>query len=211
MKYKVVDLNNKQVEEVEINDSIFRTQVFPDIINNYLRYQASKKRKGNHKTKNRSEVRGKAKKPFSQKGTGNARQGSSKGPHFRGGGVAFGPVVRSHAINLNKKERKIALRCAFSEKLKNNEIIILNDIKLNTHKTKNFNKQINSFNFKSAIFIQNKKEIDKNFILASSNIPKINYLTTDALNVRDIIKYEKVVILKNALSDIEKRLLWEIL
>ena len=207
MKHKVVDLNNKEIEEIEISDSIFRSKIFPDLIHNYIRFQLLNKRTGNHKTKGRSEVRGKSKKPFSQKGTGNARQGSSKGPHFRGGGVAFGPVVRDHTIKLNKKERKLALKCALSEKLKNKEIIILNDTKLGSHKTKNLSNKFKNFKFKSAIFIQNKKEIDKNFILASSNIPKINYLTTDALNVRDIIKYEKVVILKNALSDIEKRLL----
>ena len=123
MKYKVFDLDNKEIEEIELNDSIFTQKVFPDLINNYIKFQMSKHRSGNHKVKTRSEVRGKSKKPFAQKGTGNARQGSSKAPHFRGGGIAFGPVVRDHSIKLNKKEKKLALKCAFSAKHKKNEII----------------------------------------------------------------------------------------
>ena len=119
MKYKVVDLNNNKVEDIEISDLIFANNIFPDLIHNYIRYQRAKNRQGSHKTKGRSEVRGKSKKPFSQKGTGNARQGSTKAPHFRGGGTAFGPVVRDHSIRLNKKERKLALKCALSEKFKN--------------------------------------------------------------------------------------------
>ena len=96
-----------------------KTKIFPDIIHNYLKLQLANKRQGNHKTKGRSEVKGRSKKPFGQKGTGNARQGSSKPPHFRGGGIAFGPVVRDHSFKLNKKERKLAIRCTLSEKLKN--------------------------------------------------------------------------------------------
>ena len=148
MKYKVFDLDYKEVEEIDINDEIFCLKIFPDLIHNYIRFQMSNRRSGNHKVKTRSEVKGKSKKPFSQKGTGNARQGSSKGPHFRGGGVAFGPVVRDHSIKLNKKERKLAIKCALSSKLKNNEIIILKDANLKDHKTKVLNKKFLKFNFK---------------------------------------------------------------
>lgn len=206
MKYKVVDLDNKEIEKIEIKDSIFSTKIYPDIIHNYIKYQMAKKRTGNRKTKSRSEVKGKAKKPFSQKGTGNARQGSSKGPHFRGGGVSFGPVVRDHSIKLNKKERKLALKCALSEKIKNNEIIIISNTKLKTHKTKNLNEKIKKFKFKTAIFIQNKNEIDKNFILASSNIPTINHLPVDGLNIKDMLNYEKLFITKTAIQNIEESL-----
>tara|TARA_Y100000590_G_scaffold468965_1_gene654111 strand:+ start:1659 stop:2282 length:624 start_codon:yes stop_codon:yes gene_type:complete len=206
MKQKVFNLENKPVEEIEIKDVVFCSKIFPDVIHNYVRYQMLKSREGNHKTKTRSEVRGKSKKPFKQKGTGSARQGSSKGPHFRGGGVAFGPVVRDHSIKLNKKEKKLALKCALSEKFKNKEIIIINDLKLDSHKTKLFNKQINKFDFKSAIFIQPSKEIDKNFVLASSNIPKINCLTVDGLNIKDMLNHEKIFISKKAIQKIEEKL-----
>ena len=207
MKYKVFDLDYKEVEEIDINDEIFCLKIFPDLIHNYIRFQMSNRRSGNHKVKTRSEVKGKSKKPFSQKGTGNARQGSSKGPHFRGGGVAFGPVVRDHSIKLNKKERKLAIKCALSSKLKNNEIIILKDANLKDHKTKVLNKKFLKFNFKSAIFIQNREEVDKNFILASSNIPKVDHLVVDGLNIRDMLNHEKVFITKNAILNIEKKLI----
>ena len=206
MKHKVVDLDNKEIEEIEIKDSIFCSKIFPDLIHSYIRFQMSKKRTGNHKTKVRSEVRGKSKKPFAQKGTGNARQGSSKGPHFRGGGISFGPLVRDHSIKLNKKQRKLALKCALSSKLKNNDIIILNNVKLKNHKTKILSEKIKKFKFKSAIFIQNKNEIDKNFILASSNIPKVNCLIVEGLNIRDMLNCEKLFITKNAVQNIEKKL-----
>ena len=206
MKHKVVDLDNKEVGEIEINDTIFCSRIFPDLIHNYIKFQMSKKRSGNHKVKVRSEVKGRSKKPFSQKGTGSARQGSSKGPHSRGGGISFGPLVRDHSIKLNKKERKLALKCALSSKLKNNDIIIINDIKLKNHKTKILSEKIRKFKFKSAIFIQNKNEIDKNFALASSNIPKVNSLMVEGLNIRDMLNCEKLFITKNAIQNIEKKL-----
>ena len=104
MKKKVVNIINKEVSEIEIPESIFGIKVFPDILHQYIRYQNAKKRQGSHKTKTRSEVKGRAKKPFSQKGTCNARQGSSKPPHFRGGATSMGPVNRDHSFNLNKKD-----------------------------------------------------------------------------------------------------------
>ncbi|MBI28432.1 MAG: 50S ribosomal protein L4 [Pelagibacteraceae bacterium] len=207
MKCKVFDLNNKLIEEIDVKDSVFTSHIFPDIIHSYLRFQTAKKREGNHKTKTRNEVRGKSKKPFSQKGTGNARQGSSKAPHFRGGGIAFGPVVRDHSIKLNKKQKKLALKCVLSEKFKRNEVVFLSDQKLENHKTKDLNNKISNFKFNSAIFISNNSAIDKNFSLASSNIPKVSYLTVEALNVKDILKYEKLFIFKNAINSIEERLL----
>ena len=207
MKYKVVNLDNKEVDEIEINNSIYQTKIFPDIIHNYIRYQMAKNRQGSHKTKGRSEVKGRSKKPFSQKGTGNARQGSSKGPHFRGGGISFGPVVRDHSIKLNKRERKLALRCAFSEKIKNNELKILDNIKLDSHKTKNLNDKIKKLKVKSIVFVHKKDEIDKNFLMASSNIANVNLITTDGLNIKDMFSCELLYVFKSALKGIEERLL----
>ena len=116
MKKQLLNLQNKSVEELEIPDSIFNIKVFPDIIHQYIRYQGAKKRQGSHKTKTRSEVQGKSKKPFSQKGTGNARQGSSKPPHFRGGAVSMGPQNRDHSFSLNKKEKKTGTEMCFIRK-----------------------------------------------------------------------------------------------
>ena len=122
MKKEIVNIENKKIKDIEINDSIFCIKTFPDIIHQYIRYQNAKARQGTHKTKTRSEVSGRAKKPFSQKGTGNARQGSSKPPHFRGGATSMGPVNRDHSFSLNKKEKKLALKSALSSKFSENNI-----------------------------------------------------------------------------------------
>ena len=128
MKKKVVNLNNKPVNEIDLPDFIFNIKVLPDLIHQYIRYQQAKKRQGTHATKTRSEVKGKSKKPFAQKGTGNARQGSSKAPHFRGGAISMGPQNRDHSFSLNKKEKKLALKCALSEKNQKDEIIIIDEL-----------------------------------------------------------------------------------
>ena len=147
MKQKVLNLDNKVVKEIEISDLILNTKVYPDIIHEYIRYQMAKSRQGSHKTKTRSEVRGKSKKPFSQKGTGNARQGSSKAPHFRGGAVSMGPQNRDHSFNLNKKEKKLALKCTLSDKMKKNEIILVDSLEIKSHRTKDLSKSLRNFSF----------------------------------------------------------------
>ena len=206
MKYKVFDLDNKEIEEIELNDSIFSQKVFPDLINNYIKFQMSKHRSGNHKVKSRSEVRGKSKKPFAQKGTGNARQGSSKPPHFRGGAVVMGPVNRDHSFDLNKKEKKLALKSALSTKLSEEKIIFVESLKIENHKTKDLYKNLNKFNYDSALFIYSDDGIDKNFRLASSNLPKVSVLSNKGINVKDLLLFDKVFIEKKSLDEITKRL-----
>ena len=206
MKNKVVNLLNKTVNEIEIPESIFNIKVLPDLIHQYLRYQDAKKRQGSHKTKTRSEVKGKAKKPFAQKGTGNARQGSSKAPHFRGGAISMGPQNRNHSFSLNKKEKKLALKCALSEKNKKDEIIIIDDLKLNSHKTKELASILKNFNFNSALFVYDPYKLDQNFKRASHNIPRVNLLSQSGINVKDLIHHEKIFILKDSIDEISKRL-----
>ena len=125
MKKDILNLENKKIKDIDIIDSVWGIKILPDIIHQYLRYQNAKSRQGSHKTKTRSEVSGRAKKPFSQKGTGNARQGSSKPPHFRGGATSMGPVNRDHSISLNKKEKTLALKSALSSKMSENNIIFI--------------------------------------------------------------------------------------
>ena len=151
-------------------------------------------------------VKGKAKKPFAQKGSGNARQGSSKGPHFRGGAVSMGPQSRDHSFSLNKKEKKLALKCALSEKKKKDEIIILDNLKLNSNKTKEFAEVLKNFNFDSAIFLYDPVKLDQNFKKAANNIPKISLLSQSGINVKDLIHHEKIFILKDSIDVISKRL-----
>jgi len=205
MKKQVVNLLNKNVSEIEISDSIFGIKVFPDLIHQYIRYQNAKSRQGSHKTKNRSEVSGRSKKPFAQKGTGNARQGSSKPPHFRGGATSMGPQNRDHSFTLNKKEKSLALKCALSSKTKKEEIIFIDSFEMDNHKTKNLFKNLKNFNFNSALFIHNDNEKNKNFMLASSNIPKLTMLSDKGLNVKDLMTFEKIFIETKSVEQINKR------
>ena len=206
MKKKLVNLLNKSISEIELPDSVFGIQIFPDLIHQYIRYQNAKSRQGSHKTKTRSEINGRAKKPFAQKGTGNARQGSSKPPHFRGGAISMGPQNRDHSFSLNKKEKTLALKCALSNKIKNEEIIFIDSFEINTHKTKDLSNNLKSFEFNSALFIHNQNEKNINFERASSNIPKLAMLSDKGLNVKDIMTFQKIFIEKKAIKEITKRL-----
>ena len=206
MKKQVVNLSNKNISEIDIPESIFGIKVFPDLIHQYIRYQNAKSRQGSHKTKTRSEIKGKAKKPFAQKGTGNARQGSSKPPHYRGGATSMGPQNRDHSFSLNKKEKTLALKCALSNKSKNEEIIFLDSLEIADHKTKKLFNSLKKFNFNSALFIHSEKSKNENFKKASSNIPKLAMLSEKGLNVRDLMTFDKIFIEKTAVEQITKRL-----
>ena len=206
MKKQVVDLSNKNISEIDIPESIFGIKVFPDLIHQYIRYQNAKSRQGSHKTKTRSEIKGKAKKPFAQKGTGNARQGSSKPPHYRGGATSMGPQNRDHSFSLNKKEKTLALKCALSNKSKNEEIIFLDSLEIADHKTKKLFNNLKKFDFNSALFIHSDKGNNENFKKASSNIPKLAMLSEKGLNVRDLMTFDKIFIEKTAVEQITKRL-----
>ncbi len=206
MKKELVNLMNKNISQIEIPDSIFGIKVFPDIIHQYIRYQNAKSRQGSHNTKSRSEVKGGSKKPFSQKGTGNARQGSSKPPNFRGGAISMGPKNRDHSFSLNKKERALALKCALSNKINRQEIIFIDSLELDNHKTKNLFTNLKKFKFNSALFIYNEDEKNENFKKASSNIPRLSMLSDKGLNVKDLMTFEKIFIDKKAIEQITKRL-----
>ena len=206
MKKSVLNLKNKQVGEVDLDMKIFGLKTFPDIIHQYIRYQNAKSRSGSHKTKSRSEVSGRAKKPFSQKGTGNARQGSSKPPNFRGGAVSMGPVNRDHSFNLNKKEKKLAIKSALSSKLSDDKLILIDSFKAENFKTKELNNKLKNFDYKSALFLYSETGIDKNFKLASSNIPSVSLLNNKGINVKDLITFDKVFIEQNCLKEISERL-----
>ena len=206
MKKSILNLNNNEVGTIDLDENVFGQKILPDILHQYIRYQNAKSRQGSHKVKSRSEVKGRSKKPFSQKGTGNARQGSNKPPNFRGGAVSMGPNNRDHSFTLNKKERKLALKSALSSKLHEDKLFIIDTFKINSHKTKDLNKTLKEFEYNSALFIHEKEGVDNNFKLASSNIPKISILNQNGINVKDIITFDKIFIEKNCLEEISKRL-----
>ena len=208
MEKPVINFKNTEVGKVKLNDDVFGQKIFPDIIHQYIRYQNAKSRQGSSKTKSRSEVSGRSKKPFSQKGTGNARQGSNKPPNFRGGAVSMGPTNnRDYSFDLNKKEKKLAIKSALSTKLTDNKMIFVDTFKIDNFKTKSLSLTLKNFKYKSALFIYSEKGIDKNFKLASSNLPKVEILPQKGINVKDLISYDTIFIEQDSIEEITKRLI----
>ena len=209
MKKSVLNLKNKTVGDIDLDASIFGVKKLPDLIHQYIRYQNAKSRQGSHKTKSRSEVSGRSKKPFSQKGTGNARQGSNKPPNFRGGAVSMGPTNRDYSFSLNKKEKKLALKSALSVKLTEQKIIVIDTFEIKSFKTNELYSDLKKFDYKSALFIYSENGLDKNFQLASSNIPKISVLNQKGINVKDLITFDKIFLEQKSVNEITKRLSWK--
>ncbi len=205
MKESISSLDNKKLKEINLDKSIFGVEVNETIIHRMVRYQLAKKRSGNHKTKGISEISGTTKKPFKQKGTGSARQGSKRSPQMRGGAVIFGPIVRSHEHKLPKKIKRLALKMTLSKKLKDGKLKILNEFKISKPKTSLFKNKLNNMKIDSALFIDHS-EIDKNFFIASKNIPKIDVLPLAGLNVYDILKRDFLIISESAVTGIQERL-----
>ena len=205
MKFNVNSLDNKSLKEISLDKDIFDQPFKQEIIYRMLRYQSAKKQSGNHKTKGISEISGTTKKPFKQKGTGSARQGSKRSPQMRGGAVIFGPQVRSHAHKLPKKIRALALKIALSKKKSDGKLIILNDFKIQKAKTNLVKSKIKKMGIISALFVTGK-EVEKNFMLAVRNIPNIDLLTVDGINVYTIVKREHLIMSENALNLLNERL-----
>jgi large subunit ribosomal protein L4 len=207
VKQIVVDFNNKKISEISLNESVFGCEVKKDILAKVIQWQLDKRRSGNHKTKIISEISGTTKKPFKQKGTGNARQGSLRSPQFRGGAVIFGPVVRDHGYTIQKKVRKLAVRMALSQKMLENKLVIVKDYQLDSHKTKEFNSKIKNFSANSSLFLGvGNEEEHKAFRLASRNIPLISCLAAEGLNVYDIMKHDFLFIDEKTVKQLEERL-----
>ncbi len=204
MKVAVKNLENKKVSDIELSENVFGLPARADILHRMVNWQLAKRRSGNHKTKTRSEVSGTGKKPFAQKGTGRARQGSMKAVHQRGGGTVFGPVVRSHAIDLPKKYRLLALRTALSAKHADGKLVILDEAKAKSSKTKDMVKSLATLGLTSALFID--AETDNNFVLSLRNIPNMDLLPQNGINVYDILRRDTLVLTKEALAQIEARL-----
>ena len=204
MKYKVNSLDNKVVKEISLQKDIFEVPMNQQIIHRMVRYQMAKKQSGNHKTKGISEISGTTKKPFKQKGTGSARQGSKRSPQMRGGSVIFGPQVRSHSHKLPKKIRSLALRVALSQKASVGKLKILSDLNINKSKTSLLKDKIQKMDIKSALFIGGNK-VNVNFLLASRNIPNIDILPSQGLNVYSILKRDFLVLSEDALNFINSR------
>lgn len=205
MKCDIVNLDNQNVGSIELADSVFGAEVRADILSRVVNWQLANRRAGTHKTKTIAEVSGTTKKPYKQKGTGNARQGSLRATQFRGGGISFGPVVRSHAQDLPKKIRRLGMRCALSAKAQNGKLIVVDELKLPEVKTKELLAKMNKMGLQSALFVGGA-ELDNNFNLAARNIVGVDVLPQQGANVYDILRRDTLVLTKEAAENLEARL-----
>ena len=204
MKTNVISLDNQTVGEIELADAVFGLPVRTDILFRAVNWQLAKRQSGNHKTKGISEISGTTKKPFNQKGGGRARQGSLRSAQFRGGATIFGPVVRSHAHDLPKKVRKLALKTALSAKVADGKLIILDAAKATSPKTKDMAATLSKLGLTSVLFIDGA--VESNFALATRNIPYVDVLPQLGANVYDILRRDTLVLTKDAVQALEARL-----
>ncbi|MBR1777770.1 MAG: 50S ribosomal protein L4 [Alphaproteobacteria bacterium] len=205
MKHDIVNLDNQNVGSMELADSVFGAEVRQDILSRVVNWQLANRRAGTHKTKTIAEVSGTTKKPYKQKGTGNARQGSLRATQFRGGGISFGPVVRSHAQDLPKKIRRLGMRCALSAKAKEGKLVVVDALKMSEVKTKELLSKMDKLGLTSALFIGGA-ELDNNFSLSARNIVGIDVLPQQGANVYDILRRDTLVLTKEAAENLEARL-----
>lgn len=204
MKCDVITLDNKAAGSIELDDSIFGLDPRADLLQRVVRWQLAKRQAGTHKTKGISEISGTTKKPFKQKGTGRARQGSTRSPQFRGGATIFGPVVRSHAHDLPKKVRALGLKNALSAKAKAGQLVVL-DAANSDGKTKVLAAQLQALNWGRALIIDGP-EIQDTFARAARNIPDVDVLPAQGANVYDILRRDTLVLTKAAVEKLEERL-----
>ena len=204
MKIDVVTLANEKAGSVDLDDAIFGLEPRKDILHRAVTWQLAKRQAGTHKTKERGEVAGTTKKFVRQKGSGGARHGNRKAPQFVGGGKAHGPRVRSHAFDLPKKVRKLALRHALSAKQGAAELIVIDDAKLDEVKTKALVSQFAKLGLTDALIVDS--EIDENFRKAARNLPGVDLLPVVGANVYDILRRSKLVLTKSAVEGLEARL-----
>lgn len=205
MKATIKNLNNETVGEIDLSDDVFGLPSRTDILARMVNWQLAKRRSGNHKTKTVSEISGTGKKPYRQKGTGRARQGSMRSAQFRGGATIFGPVVRSHEHDLTKKVRKLALKTALSTKAAEGKLLVLDAASAETHKTKDLAARLATLGLSSALIIDGSN-LNENFARASRNIPLIDVLPEQGANVYDILRRDTLVLTRNAVEQLEARL-----
>ena len=195
-KVAVYNMEGKEVDTIELNDAVFGVEVNEHLVHMAVLQQLANNRQGTQKAKTRSEVSGGGRKPWKQKGTGNARQGSTRSPQWRHGGVVFAPVPRDYSFKLNKKEKRAALKSALTSRVAENKFIVVDELKFDEIKTKKFVAVMNN------LVVLN--DMDTNVIKSASNVPTVKTAQTNELNVFDVLKYDTVVVTKDAVKTIEE-------
>jgi large subunit ribosomal protein L4 len=205
MKCPVTTLDNKKAGEIDLDDSVFGLPARKDILARVVNWQLAKRRAGTHKVKTRGEVSGSTRKLFRQKGTGNARMGSARTTQRRGGGTVFGPVVRDHSHELNKKIRKLGLKTALSAKAAEGKLIVVDDVAMKEPKTAELAKKFAALGWSSVLIIDGA-QVDGGFARATKNLPLVDVLPQQGANVYDILRRDTLVLTKGAVEALEARL-----
>ena len=198
----VYNMEGKEVGTIDLSDAVFGVEVNEHLVHMAVVQQLANKRQGTQKAKTRSEVSGGGRKPWRQKGTGHARQGSTRAPQWTGGGVVFAPVPRDYSFKMNKKEKRAALKSALTSRVQENKLIVVDELKFDEIKTKNFKQVMDNLKVVKGLVVIN--ENDKNVVMSAKNLAKVNTTLTSTLNVYDIMKAGTVVLTKDAVKTIEE-------
>ena len=198
----VYNMEGNEVGTMELNDAVFGVEVNEHLVHLAVVAQLANKRQGTQKAKTRSEVSGGGRKPWRQKGTGDARQGSTRAPQWKGGGMVFAPVPRDYTIRLNKKEKRAALKSALTSRVQGGKFIVVDELKFDEIKTKNFKNVMNNLKVSKALVVL--ADNDQNTVLSARNIPEVKTSMVGTINVYDILKYNTVVATKAAVTSIEE-------
>ena len=201
-KVSVLNMDGKEVDTIELSDAVFGVEVNEQLVHKAVVTQLANSRQGTQKAKTRSEVRGGGRKPWRQKGTGHARQGSTRSPQWTGGGVVFAPVPRDYSQKMNKKEKRLALKSALSSRVNEEKLIVLDELKFDEIKTKNFANMMKNLGVEKALVVLNDN--DQNVVLSARNIPTVKTAFTNTINVYDILKYNTVILTKDAAKTVEE-------
>ncbi len=199
---KVLNMSGSEVGSIELNDSIFAVEVNEHVMHQAVVQYLANQRQGTKGTKTRAEVRGGGRKPWRQKGTGRARQGSIRAPQWTGGGVVFAPKARDYSFKLNKKVKRLALKSALTSKVNDNKFVVLENLNLGQIKTKDMKNVLNNINVSKALVVL--EDGNKNAVLSARNIPDIKTASVSTINVYDILKYDSFVVTKQAVEKIEE-------
>ena len=202
-KVDIINLNGEKVKDIKLNDAIYNIESNEVVVKKALDLQLASLRQGTHKTKTRAEVSGGGRKPYKQKGTGNARQGSIRAPHYRGGGVALSINPRSYTFKMNKKERALALRSALSLKAQEKKLVIVDSLEMSSLKTKDIKAMLNKLNITGKVLFVTSNDAE-NLYMGSRNLNKVNVILAEELNVFDIVNSDTLVIDEAAVAAIEE-------
>ena len=198
----VLNMEGKEVGTMELNDAVFGVEVNEHLVHRAVVQQLANNRQGTQKAKTRSEVSGGGRKPWRQKGTGHARQGSIRAPQWKGGGVVFAPTPRDYSFKMNKKEKRAALKSALTSRVQENKFIVLDELKLDEIKTKKFVEVMKNLDIQKALVVMN--DYDTNGIKSAANVPFVKTALTNTINVYDVLKYNTVVVTKAAVETIQE-------